>query len=164
MTSHGVKITGWRFLMYLPEGGAWLVKTEVLCLLMFIIRQNRAWDSLPPESRIEAASRRSPFVFRAHVLLLIDLLEDEPDDCVRFAIADTLGKLASRAQKVGVIDAERVIPGWKANGNPFVVREHFSRGEFASEIVDRLDDLCVTEAVTEKVIPLACLLWKGLGE
>jgi hypothetical protein len=30
MTSHGVKITGWRFLMYIPEGGAWLVKTEVL--------------------------------------------------------------------------------------------------------------------------------------
>jgi hypothetical protein len=45
-----------------------------------------------------------------------------------------------------------------------VVREHFSRGEFASEIVDRLDYLCVTEAVTEKVMPLACLLWKGLGE
>ena len=65
------------------------------------------WDGLPPESRIEAASRRSPFVFRAHVLLLIDLLEEEPDYCVCFAIADTLGKLASRAQKVGVIDAER---------------------------------------------------------
>ena len=31
----------------------------------------------------------------------------EPDYCVCFAIADTLGKLASRAQKVGVIDAER---------------------------------------------------------
>jgi hypothetical protein len=77
---------------------------------------------------------------------------------------NTLGKLASRAQKVGVIDAERVIPGWKANGNPFVLREHFSRGEFASEIVDRLDYLCVTEVVTEKVMPLACLLWKGLGE
>ena len=29
----------------------------------------------------------------------------------------------------------------------FVVREHFSRGEFASEIVDRLYYLCVTEAV-----------------
>src|SRR5258707_947117 len=43
-------------------------------------------------------------------------------------------------------------------------REHFSRGEFASEIVDRLDYLCVTEAVTEKVMPLACLLSKGLGE
>ena len=83
---------------------------------------------------------------------------------LRCRIADTLGKLASRAQKVGVIDAERVIPSWKANGNPFVVREHFSRGEFASEIVDRLDYLCVTEAVTEKVMPLACLLWKGLGE
>ena len=78
--------------------------------------------------------------------------------------ADTLGKLASRARKVGVIDAERVIPGWKANGNPFVGREHFSRGEFASEIVDRLEYLCVTETVTEKVMPIACLLWKGLGE
>ena len=86
------------------------------------------------------------------------------DKQIELAIADTLGKLASRAQKVGVIDAERVIPGWKANGNPFVVREHFSRGEFASEIVDRLEYLCVTEAVTEKVTPLACLLWKGLGE
>jgi ketosteroid isomerase-like protein len=30
MTSHGVKSTGWRFLTYIPEGGAWLVKTEVL--------------------------------------------------------------------------------------------------------------------------------------
>jgi hypothetical protein len=95
-------------------------------------------------------------------LLLIDLFEEEPDNCVRFAIADTLGKLASKAQKVGVIDSERIIPGWKADGNPFVVREHFSRGEFASEIVDRLDYLCVTEAVTEKVMALACLPWKGL--
>src|SRR5271165_4865693 len=122
------------------------------------------WDGLPPESRIEAASRRSPFVFRAHVLLLIDLLEEEPDDCVRFAIADTLGNLGSRAQKVGVIDAERVIPGWKANGNPFVVREHFTRSEFASEIVDRLDRLSVADVGTETMMPLASLLWKGLGE
>jgi hypothetical protein len=97
-------------------------------------------------------------------LLLIDLLEDEPDDCVRFAIADTLGKLASRAQIVGVIDAERVIPGWKAKGNPFVVREHFSRGEFASEIVDRLDRLCESESGNQKVMPLVSLLWKGFGE
>jgi hypothetical protein len=74
-----------------------------------------------------------------------------------------LGKLAPRAQKVDVIDAERVIPGWKANGNPFVVREHFSRGEFASEIVDRLDNLCVTEGGTEKLVPLV-VLWKGLRE
>ena len=119
---------------------------------------------LPAESRIEAATRRSPFVCRAHVLLLIDLLEEEPDDCVRSAIADTLGKLASSAQKVGVVDAERVIPGWKANGNPFVVREHFTRSEFASEIVDRLDRLCVAEVGTEKMMPLVCLLWKGFGE
>jgi len=140
-------------------GGLMLLGDERLTPLI-----QDTWDCLPPASRIEAASRRSPFVFRPHVLLLIDLLEEEPDDCVRSAIADTLGKLASRAQKVGVIDAERVIPGWKANGNPFVVREHFSRGEFASEIVDRLDYLCVTEAVTAKVMPLACLLWKGLGE
>jgi hypothetical protein len=97
-------------------------------------------------------------------LLLIDLLEEEPDDRVRSAIADTLGKLALRAQEVGVIDVERIIPGWRANGNPFVVREHFSRGDFASEIVDRLDYLCVTEAMTEKVMPLVCLLWKGFGE
>ena len=138
-------------------GGLMLLGDERLTLLI-----HETWDCLPPESRIEAASRRSPFVFRAHVLLLIDLLEEEPDDCVRFAIADTLGKLASKAQKVGVIDSERIIPGWKADGNPFVVREHFSRGEFASEIVDRLDYLCVTEAVTEKVMALACLPWKGL--
>ena len=140
-------------------GGLMLLGDERLTPLI-----HDTWDGLPPEFRIEAASRRSPFVFRAHVLLLIDLLEEEPDDCVRTAIADTLGKLASRAQNVGVIDSERVIPGWKANGNPFVVREYFSRGEFASEIVDRLEYLCVTEAMTEKVMPLACLLWKGLGE
>ena len=54
-----------------------------------------------------------------------------------------------------------VIPGWKANGNPFVVREHFSRSEFASEIVDRL--VCESETGTEKVMPLV-VLWKGLGE
>ena len=41
----------------------------------------------------------SPFVFRAHVLLLIDLLEEEPDDCVRFAIADTFGKARLRSTK-----------------------------------------------------------------
>ena len=122
------------------------------------------WHRLPAESRVEAASRRSPFVFRAHVLLLIDLLDEETDGCVRSAIAETLGKLASRAQKVGVLDAERVIPGWKASGNPFVVREHFTRGEFASEIVDRLDRLCVAEVGTEKMLPLSCLLWKGFGE
>jgi hypothetical protein len=117
-------------------GGLMLLGDERITPLI-----HETWDCLPPESRIEAASRRSPFVFRAHVLLLIDLLEEEPDDCVRSAITDTLGKLASRAQKVGVIDAERVIPGWKANGNPFIVREHFTRGEFASEVVDRLDRL-----------------------
>jgi len=74
-----------------------------------------------------------------------------------------LGKLASRAQKVGVIDAERVIPGWKANGNPFVIREHFSRDEFAPEVVDRLEYLCETEGGTEKLVPLV-VLWAGLEE
>ena len=140
-------------------GGLMLLGDERLTPLI-----HETWDCLPRESRIEAASRRSPFVFRAHVLLLIDFLEEEPDDWVISAIADTLGKLASRAQKVGVIDAERVIPGWKANGNPFVVREHFSRSEFASEIVDRLDRLCETESGNEKVMPLVSLLWKGFGE
>src|ERR1700680_730705 len=65
-------------------GGLMLLGDERLTPLIY-----DTWDGLPPESRIEAASRRSPFVFRAHVLLLIDLLEVEPDDCVRFAIADT---------------------------------------------------------------------------
>jgi len=168
---HSDHLEGPRFVAHLTRGrehpkrcgailgGLMLLGDERLTPLI-----HETWDGLPPESRIEAVSRRSPFVFRAHVLLLIDLLEEEPDDCVRFAIADALGKLASRAQKVGVIDAERVIPGWRANGNPFVIREQFSRGEFASEIVDRLEYLCVTEAVTVKVMPLACLLWKGLGE
>jgi hypothetical protein len=87
-------------------------------------------------------------------LLLIDLLEEEPDDCVRSAITETLGKLAVRAQEVGVIDAERVIPGWKADGNPFVIREHFSGDEFAPEVVDRLEHLCETEGGTEILVPL----------
>src|ERR1700674_4209034 len=139
-------------------GGLMLLGDERLTPLI-----HDTWDCLPPESRIEAASRRSPFVFRAHVLLLMDLLEEEPDDCVRSAIADPLGRLASRAQKVGVIDSERVIPGWKANGNPFVVREHFTPGEFTSEIVDRLDHLCF-EAGSQKVMPLVTPLWRGFGE
>jgi hypothetical protein len=42
-------------------------------------------------------------------------------------------------------------PGWKPNGKtPFLVREHFTRGEFASEIVDSLDRLRVAEVGTEK--------------
>ena len=61
-------------------GGLMLLGDERLTPLI-----HETWDCLPPESRIEAASRRSPFVFRAHVLLLIDLLEEEPDDCVRSA-------------------------------------------------------------------------------
>src|ERR1700676_3209632 len=101
-------------------GGLMLLGDERLTPLI-----HDTWDGLLPESRIEAASRRSPFVFRAHVLLLIDLLEEEPDDCVRFAIADTLGKLASRAQKVGVIDDERVLPGLGANAGPVLVWQHF---------------------------------------
>ena len=96
-------------------------------------------------------------------MLLIDLLEEEPDDCVRSAIADTLGKLAVRAQEVGVIDAERIIPGWKADGNPFVIREHFSRDEFTPEDVDRLEYLCETEGGTDKLVPLV-VRWKGLRE
>jgi hypothetical protein len=43
-----------------------LLGDERLTLLI-----HETWDCLPPESRIEAASRRSPFVFRAHFLLLI---------------------------------------------------------------------------------------------
>jgi hypothetical protein len=78
--------------------------------------------------------------------------------------ADTLGKLAVRAQEVGVNDAERIIPGWKADGNPFVIREHFSRDGFSPEIVDRLDCLCESESGNEKVMPLVSLLWKGFGE
>jgi hypothetical protein len=123
-----------------------------------------AWNELPPQSRTEAVSRRSPFVFRAQVLVLVDLLEQEINNCVCRAIASTLGNLALKAQKCGVIDAERVIPAWRANGDPLVVREHFSRAEFASEILDRLDQSCKAEPGDDKVMPLVSLLWKGFGE
>ena len=122
------------------------------------------WNELPPESRTEAALRRSPFVFRAQVLLLIDLLEQEVNDCTYRATARALGNLALKAQKCGVIDAERVFPAWRASGDPLVVREHFSRAEFATEILDRLDQLCEAEPGGEKVMPLVGLLWKGFGE
>ena len=121
-------------------------------------------NELPPESRIEAASRRSPFVFRAQVLLLIDLLEQEVNACVYQATAGALGNLALKAQKCGVLDAERVFPAWRATGDQLMVREHFSRVEFASEIVDRLDHLCEAETGAEKVMPLVSLLWRGFGE
>jgi hypothetical protein len=123
-----------------------------------------AWNDLPPESRTEAVFRRSPFVFRAQVLLLIDLLEQEVNECVYQATAGALGNLALKAQKCGVIDAERVFPAWRASGHPFVLREHFSRVEFASEIVDRLDHLCEAQPGAERVMPLVSLLWKGFGE
>ena len=103
-------------------------------------------------------------MLRAQVLLLIDLLEQEADDCVYRAIVRTLGNLALKAQKYGVIDAERVIPSWRAGGNPLIVREHLSRIEFAPEIVDRLEHLCEAEPGAEKVMPLMILLWKGFGE
>ena len=140
-------------------GGLMLLGDERLTPLI-----RETWDCLPAESRIEAASRRSPFVFRAQVLLLIDLLEEETDDCVYRAIAGTLGNLALKAQKCGVLDAERVFPAWRAIGDPLVVREHFSRAEFASEIVDQVDHLRESEPGAEKLMPLVSLLWKGFGE
>jgi hypothetical protein len=140
-------------------GGLILLGDERLTPLIYDV-----WNELPPESRTEAVSRRSPFVFRAQVLLLIDLLEQEVNECVYQATARTLGNLALKAQKCGVIDAERVFPAWRASGDPLVVREHFSRAEFASEILDRLDQLCEAEPGGEKVMPLVGLLWKGFGE
>jgi len=65
-------------------GGLMLLGDERLTPLI-----HDTWDGLPPEFRIEAASRRSPFVFRAHALLLIDLLEQEADHCVCSAITHT---------------------------------------------------------------------------
>jgi hypothetical protein len=126
-------------------GGLMLLGDERLTPLIHDI-----WDGLPPESRIEAASRRSPFVFQAHVLLLIDLLEEEPD--VAFALrSQTLWESSHQEHKKS---ASSMPSGSFPVGKLTAIRSWFasifSRGEFASEIVDRLGYLCVTEAVTEK--------------
>jgi len=50
----------------------------------------------------------SPFVFRAHVLLLIDLLERNRTIAFVLRSQTLLGKPASGAQKVSVVDWKRI--------------------------------------------------------
>jgi hypothetical protein len=122
------------------------------------------WAQLPAVARAETASRRSLFVPRAHVLLLVELLEEETDESVYGTIAGTLRTLAITAQKDGVLDLECVFPAWRSGDDPLFVREHLSREEFAPEINDRLAGLAETEPGIEKVLPLVCLLWRGFGQ
>jgi len=122
------------------------------------------WAQLPVLARAETASHRSLVVPRAHVLLLMDLLEEETDETVYGVIASTLGKLAIKAQKNGVLDLECVFPAWRSGNDPVMVREHLSREEFAPEITDRLARLAETEPGIEKILPLVCLLWRGFGQ
>jgi hypothetical protein len=122
------------------------------------------WAQLPASARAEAVSRRSSLVSRAHVLLLVDLLEEETDEAVYDAIIGKLGNLAIKAQKNGVLDLEYVFPAWRSCDDPLLVREYLSREEFAPEIIDRLARLAETEPGNEKVLPFVCLLWRGFGQ
>jgi hypothetical protein len=98
-------------------------------------------------------------VFRAQVLLLLDLLERETDERVYGSLAVGLGDCAEQATKFGILDIERVLPAWKASNEPILIRRHLTRLEFYSEFQRRLDHLVDTEPGDPKVMPLVRLLW-----
>jgi hypothetical protein len=68
------------------------------------------WVQLPPPARIAAVKCEVKQVFRAQVLLLLDLLELETDERVYGALAVTLGNCAEQATKFGILDIERLLP------------------------------------------------------
>jgi hypothetical protein len=107
------------------------------------------------------AISRSRFVFRAQVLLLVDLFEREIEERVYGALAGILGNCAEQAEKTGVFDIERVLPVWKAPDEPILIRRHLSRLEFYSEFESCLDHFVDTEPGDPKVIPWSD--YSGLG-
>ena len=117
------------------------------------------WAQLPSVARISAASRQGQRIFSSHVLLLIDLLEQETDERVYGSLAFALGNCAEQATKFGILEIERVLPIWKAPDEPIVIRRQLSRLEFYSEFESRLDHLVDTEPGDPKVMPLVRLLW-----
>jgi hypothetical protein len=120
------------------------------------------WIQLPPPARIAAVRCEVKQVFRAQVLLLLDLLERETVERVYGALAVTLGNCAEQATKFGILDIVRVLPVWKAPDEPILIRRHLSRFEFYSEFERRLDHLVDTEPGDPKVMPLVRLLWSRL--
>jgi hypothetical protein len=98
-------------------------------------------------------------VFRAQVLILLDLLERETDERVYGALAVALGNCAEQAEKSGILDIERVLPVWKSLDQPILIRRRLCRLEFYSEFERRLDHLVDTEPGDPKVMPLVQLLW-----
>jgi hypothetical protein len=117
------------------------------------------WIQLPPPARIAAVRCEVKQVFRAQVLLLLDLLERETVERVYGALAVTLGNCAEQATKFGILDIVRVLPVWKAPDQPILIRRHLSRLEFYSEFESRLDQLVNTERGDPKVMSLVRLLW-----
>jgi hypothetical protein len=117
------------------------------------------WAQFPSVARIGAANRQPEHVFTAHVLLLIDLLDQETDERVYGSLAVALGNCAENAEKSGILDIERALPIWKAPNEPILIRRHSSRLEFYSEFEGLLDHLVDTEPGDPKVMPLVRLLW-----
>jgi hypothetical protein len=117
------------------------------------------WVQLPPPARIAALKCELKQVFRAQVLLLLDLLERETDEKVYGSLAVALGNCAEQATKFGILDIERVLPVWKAPDEPILIRRHLTRLEFYSEFEGHLDHLIDTEPGDPKVMPLPRLLW-----
>lgn len=135
-------------------GGLWLMGDERITPII-----KEAWAQLPPLARIGAWKCEGKQVFRAQVLLLLDLLERETDERVYGSLAFALGNCAEQAEKSGVLDIERALPVWKAPDQPILIRRHSSRLEFYSEFERRFDHLIVTEPGDPKVMPLVRLLW-----
>src|SRR6266446_2245616 len=82
------------------------------------------WVQLLPPARIAAVKCELNEVFRAQVLIHLDLLERETDERVYGSLAVALGNCAKQATKFGILDFERALPVWKALNQPILIRRH----------------------------------------
>jgi hypothetical protein len=98
-------------------------------------------------------------VFRAQVLLLLDLLERETDGRVYGSLAVALGNCPEPRDKVRNTRYRTRLPVWKPPDEPILVRRHLIRLEFYSEFERHLDQLVDTEPGEPKIMPLVRLLW-----
>jgi hypothetical protein len=117
------------------------------------------WVQMPPPARIAVWKCEAKQVFRAQVLLLLDLLEREIDERVYGSLAVALGDCAEQAEKSGILDSERSLAVWNSLDQPILIRRRLCRLEFYSEFESRLDQLVDTEAGDPKVMPLVRFLW-----
>jgi hypothetical protein len=116
------------------------------------------WVQMPPPARVAVWKWEAKQVFRAQVLLLLDLLEREIDERVYGSLAVALGDCAEQAEISGILDSERSLAVWNSLDQPILIRRRLCRLEFYSEFESRLNQLVDTEPGDPKVMPLVRLL------